>query len=250
VREEQEKKQEEKRKKNLEREAKEAEKTMRANKIAAALEIKAQLLEKQKKQEQKDEWHANIQQREDKKLAAFMAGREHLKSTFGSFPPNRAFATPLKMSDIKASKNGPGPQLKLASFLFADVTKMPTDGAETWDALTLEVRSAKMPLQKGAKAKKLFPNVAIRCRVDQMASLCAAFTGLGMVADAPFVVGSTMASINLNTLDGGNFMKESEKHLHGYHKTDPHLQGLVGGYILTFCHGAEQLQGLRLCKRL
>jgi hypothetical protein len=53
VREEQEKKQEEKRKKNLEREAKEAEKTMRANKIAAALEIKAQLLEKQKKQEQK-----------------------------------------------------------------------------------------------------------------------------------------------------------------------------------------------------
>ncbi len=85
--------------------------------------------------------------------------------------------------------------MKLASFLFADVTKMTTTGATTWDELTImrcaQWSTTKLPLLqlKGAtKAKKYFPNVAIRCRIDQMATLCAAFTKLEMVADAPFFV--------------------------------------------------------------
>ena len=57
-----------------------------------------------------------------------------------------------------------------------------------------------------------------------------------------------MNSLNLFTLDSGNLQDGDDKYLHSYHKQSgpgTRLQGIVGGYILTFCDGQETLEELQ-----
>jgi hypothetical protein len=118
------------------------------------------------------------------------------------------------------------PQERKPNYFFCDVTNyiVPENMTMDFDYVMVDVKSA--------RTKKMLVPISIKCRLDQLAQLQMVFTADGFFSDAPFVIGSTVHSLNLESLDSGGSLEGDEEYVHPHHK-EP-LRGLVSQYIITF----------------
>jgi hypothetical protein len=137
------------------------------------------------------------------------------------------------------------PQEQKPTYIFCDVTNyiVPANETADFEYLMIDVKSA--------RTKKMLVPISIKCRLDQLAQLQMVFTADGFFSDAPFVIGSTVHSLNFESLDSGGSLDGDEEYVHPHHK-EP-LHGLVSQYILTFYPSLPALtkaQNLVHCKPL
>ena len=152
----------------------------------------------------KAKWEESVKKREAQRETAFVEGRDELKESVENnkdkkinYPPNRAYTPEARYSTLMKGRNKP--VLQHPEFMYADVTAEPppeekpgTRNHYYWKPLVEEVEAVSNTAGfTQAKNPGPRPSIAVRCRMDQVSSLCREFDAVNMVADAPYIIGIT-----------------------------------------------------------